>query len=108
MLKKINEHEYVAYNANGREYPVLVYLKDKAEMFRFEFVREQIEKDIMTSEQTSKWCIHQKIQYALVNPYRLKDYFLRPKDVYRFYKTRFQNLYYKYEYEIGRTDGLEM
>lgn len=104
MLKKISEQEYIAYSATGREYPVLIYLKDDSEIFKFQFVKSLIENDTMTAEQSSKWCIHQKVAYALINPYRIKDYFLRPKDVYRFYKTRFLNLWYKHEYEIGKAD----
>lgn len=105
MLKKISEHEYVAYNANGSEYPVLVYLKDEVELYRFSFIMEQIIKDQISADSVSRWCIHQKIAYALVNPYRISDYFRRPKDVYRFYKTRFLNLYYKHSYELGKADA---
>lgn len=105
MLKKISEQEYVAFNANGREYPVLVYLKDESEKYRFSFIRESVENEQMSAFSVSKWCIHQKVAYALVNPYRLKDYFSRPKDVYHFYKTRFQNLWYKHSYEIGKADA---
>lgn len=104
MLKMINEQEYVAYSTSGREYPVLIYLKDASEMFRFGFVKSLIESGGMNVEQAIRWCIHQKVAYALINPYKPKDYFLRPKEVFRFYKTRFQNLWYKHEYEIGKAD----
>ena len=102
MLKKINEQEYVAFNANGREYPVLVYLKDATEIFKFNYVKELIEKEELSAFGVSKWCIHQHVSYALINPYRIKDYFTRPGEVWKFYKTRFQNLSYKHSYEIGK------
>lgn len=105
MLKKISEQEYVAFNANGREFPVLVFLKDESEMYRFQFIKEQIETEVLSADCVSRWCIHQKVAYALVNPYRIKDYISRPRDVFKFYKTRFENLWYKHTYEIGKADA---